>query len=59
MTQIDPDGQEIPGGRQVYRAPVAGQDLVLSIDEPLQYDDRAGPGPGHRGREGRDRVSPC
>jgi cell division protein FtsI (penicillin-binding protein 3) len=38
VTQIDPYGHEIPGGRQVYRAPVAGQDVVLSIDEPLQYD---------------------
>ncbi len=38
VTQTDPDGREIPGGRQVYKAPVAGQDLVLSIDEPLQYD---------------------
>ncbi len=37
ITQIDPNGREVPGGRQVYRAPVAGQDLVLSIDEPLQY----------------------
>jgi cell division protein FtsI (penicillin-binding protein 3) len=38
ITQIDPAGREVPGGRQVYRAPVAGQDLVLSIDEPLQYE---------------------
>jgi cell division protein FtsI (penicillin-binding protein 3) len=38
VTQIDPDGREVPGGRHVYRAPVAGQDLVLSIDEPLQYE---------------------
>ena len=38
VTQIDPNGREVPGGRQVYRAPVAGQDLVLSIDEPLQYE---------------------
>ena len=37
-TQIDPYGHQIPGGRQEYQAPVAGQDLVLSIDEPLQYD---------------------
>ncbi len=38
VTQIDPNGREVPGGRQVYRAPVAGQDLLLSIDEPLQYE---------------------
>ncbi|MBV9660101.1 MAG: penicillin-binding protein 2 [Acidimicrobiales bacterium] len=35
--QIDPQGRLIPGGVQDYQAPVAGQDLVLSIDEPLQY----------------------
>lgn len=35
--QIDPQGQIIPGGVQDYSAPVAGQDLVLTIDEPLQY----------------------
>jgi cell division protein FtsI (penicillin-binding protein 3) len=38
ITQIDPDGHQIPGGVQEYRAPVAGDDLVLSLDEPLQYD---------------------
>ncbi len=35
--QIDPQGQLVPGGVQDYQAPVAGQDLVLSLDEPLQY----------------------
>jgi cell division protein FtsI (penicillin-binding protein 3) len=35
--QIDPQGRLIPGGIQDYQAPVAGQDLVLSLDEPLQY----------------------
>ncbi len=38
VAQIDPYGHQIPGGVQDYRAPVAGQDLVLSLDEPLQYD---------------------
>jgi cell division protein FtsI (penicillin-binding protein 3) len=38
VAQIDPYGHQIPGGVQDYQAPVAGQDLVLSIDEPLQYD---------------------
>jgi cell division protein FtsI (penicillin-binding protein 3) len=37
VAQIDPQGRLIPGGVQNYQAPVAGQDLVLSIDEPLQY----------------------
>jgi cell division protein FtsI (penicillin-binding protein 3) len=30
--------QPIPNGREEYVAPVAGQDLVLTIDEPLQYE---------------------
>ena len=38
VEQIDPQGHQIPGGIQEYQAPVAGQDLVLSLDEPLQYD---------------------
>jgi cell division protein FtsI (penicillin-binding protein 3) len=38
ITQIDPDGHQIAGGVQEYRAPVAGQDMILSLDEPLQYD---------------------
>jgi cell division protein FtsI (penicillin-binding protein 3) len=38
VDEIDPSGRPIPGGVQQYQAPVAGQDLVLSIDEPLQYD---------------------
>jgi cell division protein FtsI (penicillin-binding protein 3) len=37
IAQIDPYGHQIPGGVQQYQAPVAGQDLVLSLDEPLQY----------------------
>jgi cell division protein FtsI (penicillin-binding protein 3) len=37
VTQTDPYGRQIPDGVQEYRAPVAGQDLVLSLDEPLQY----------------------
>ena len=37
VEQIDPRGQLVPGGVQEYQAPVAGQDLVLTIDEPLQY----------------------
>lgn len=35
--EIDPEGQLVPGGVQDYQAPEAGQDLVLTIDEPLQY----------------------
>jgi cell division protein FtsI (penicillin-binding protein 3) len=37
VEQIDPQGQQVPGGAQDYTAPVAGQDVLLSIDEPLQY----------------------
>jgi cell division protein FtsI (penicillin-binding protein 3) len=37
VEQIDPQGQLVPGGVQEYQAPVAGQDLVLTLDEPLQY----------------------
>ena len=38
IEQIDPQGRQIVGGVQEYQAPLPGQDLVLSIDEPLQYD---------------------
>lgn len=38
IEETDPAGNQLPGGLQQYVAPVAGQDLVLSIDEPLQYD---------------------
>ena len=38
IEEIDPQGNPLPGGLQQYKAPVAGQDLVLSIDEPLQYE---------------------
>jgi cell division protein FtsI (penicillin-binding protein 3) len=37
VEQIDPRGRLIPGGIEDYQAPVTGDDLVLSIDEPLQY----------------------
>jgi len=35
---VDPAGHQIPGAANRYEAPVPGDDLVLSIDEPLQYD---------------------
>jgi len=38
VEQIDPQGRQIAGGLEQYQAPMAGQDLVLSIDEPLQYE---------------------
>jgi cell division protein FtsI (penicillin-binding protein 3) len=38
VDEIDPSGRQIPGGVQSYQAPVTGQDVVLTIDEPLQYD---------------------
>ncbi|MCL6092025.1 MAG: penicillin-binding protein 2 [Actinobacteria bacterium] len=37
VEEVAPGGQ-IPGGVRQYRAPVPGDDLVLSLDEPLQYD---------------------
>lgn len=37
VEQTDPHGRLLPGGVQSYKAPQAGQDLVLSLDEPLQY----------------------
>ncbi|MCU4183691.1 penicillin-binding protein 2 [Acidiferrimicrobium sp. IK] len=38
IEQTDPQGRQLPGGLQEYKAPVSGQDLVLTIDESLQYD---------------------
>lgn len=38
VEDMDPSGGQIPGGLQQYKAPVPGDDLVLTIDEPLQYD---------------------
>jgi cell division protein FtsI (penicillin-binding protein 3) len=38
VEDMDPAGGEIPGGLRQYQAPVRGDDLVLTIDEPLQYD---------------------
>jgi cell division protein FtsI (penicillin-binding protein 3) len=38
IEDMDPAGGQIPGGLQQYQAPVRGDDLVVSIDEPLQYD---------------------
>ena len=38
VEDMDPAGGQIPGGLQQYQAPVRGDDLVLSVDEPLQYD---------------------
>ncbi|MGH9105951.1 MAG: peptidoglycan D,D-transpeptidase FtsI family protein [Acidimicrobiales bacterium] len=38
VADMDPAGYQIPGGLREYRAPVRGDDVVLSIDEPLQYD---------------------
>lgn len=37
VEEIDPQGQVVPGGVQDYKAPVAGDDVVTTIDEPLQY----------------------
>jgi cell division protein FtsI (penicillin-binding protein 3) len=38
VEDMDPAGGAIPGGLRQYQAPVRGDDLVLTIDEPLQYD---------------------
>ncbi|MGP8206892.1 MAG: penicillin-binding transpeptidase domain-containing protein [Acidimicrobiales bacterium] len=38
LEDMDPAGGLIPGGLQEYQAPVRGDDLVLSIAEPLQYE---------------------
>ena len=38
VDDVDPAGDPIPGGLQQYRAPLRGDDLVLAIDEPLQYE---------------------
>ena len=38
VEDMDPAGGQIPGALQEYQAPVRGDDLVLSIDEPLQYE---------------------
>jgi len=38
VADVGPAGGEIPGGLHQYQAPVRGDDLVLSLDEPLQYD---------------------
>ncbi|HXW81712.1 MAG TPA: penicillin-binding protein 2 [Acidimicrobiales bacterium] len=38
VEDMDPAGGQIPGGLQEYQAPGRGDDLVLSLDEPLQYE---------------------
>lgn len=36
IQEVDPNGDPIPGGLRQYQPAVNGQDLVLTIDEPLQ-----------------------
>jgi cell division protein FtsI (penicillin-binding protein 3) len=38
VMDADPAGYQVPGGIRDYEPPVRGDDLVLSIDEPLQYE---------------------
>ncbi|MGH9058484.1 MAG: peptidoglycan D,D-transpeptidase FtsI family protein, partial [Acidimicrobiales bacterium] len=38
IEKTDPQGRQVPGGLQQYQAPVAGQDVVTSINQSLQYD---------------------
>ena len=47
VDEIDPQGRQIPGGQQVYQAPVAGDDLVLTSTN-LSVRGGAGSGPGGR-----------
>ncbi|MDE3206119.1 MAG: hypothetical protein KGQ66_18080 [Acidobacteriota bacterium] len=35
--EVDPRGQPVPGGTLAYQAPQLGDDVELTIDEPLQY----------------------
>lgn len=35
---LDPQGDPIAGGQRAFKAPQTGQDVVSTIDEPLQYD---------------------
>lgn len=38
VVERDPEGREIPQGRREYRPPVPGADLVLTIDQGLQFE---------------------
>ncbi len=38
LVEHDPTGREIPGGVRAFTPPVAGDDLVLTIDRSLQYE---------------------
>ncbi len=38
VEDMDPAGGMIPGGVHQYQAPVRGDDLVLTLDKPLQFD---------------------
>jgi cell division protein FtsI (penicillin-binding protein 3) len=38
VEETDPQGRAISGGTKEYQAPVAADDVVLSLDESLQYD---------------------
>jgi cell division protein FtsI (penicillin-binding protein 3) len=38
VEQRDPQGNPVAGGLQEYTAPTRGDDLVLTIDQPLQYE---------------------
>jgi cell division protein FtsI (penicillin-binding protein 3) len=38
VMDADPAGYQVPGGFRDYKPPVRGDDIVLSIDEPLQYE---------------------
>jgi stage V sporulation protein D (sporulation-specific penicillin-binding protein) len=38
VVEQDPSGREIPQGRESYRPSVRGHDLVLTLDQSLQYE---------------------
>ncbi|CAN5569539.1 penicillin-binding protein [soil metagenome] len=38
IVERDRDGRTIPAGEQVHEAPVPGDDLVLTIDQAMQYE---------------------
>ncbi len=38
IEKTDPQGRQLPGGLQQYQAPAAGQDVVTTLSQSLQYD---------------------
>lgn len=38
VVERDPQGRDIPSGQRQYRPPAPGQDLILTIDQALQFE---------------------